>query len=125
MRVVADASAIAAVVFNEDGAESIAERLSGATVHAPELLRFELANAALKKARRHPDLAPAIFARLSHALEGLKQIKWHDVPPVDVALLARVTGLTAYDASYLWLAGWLEADLVTLDHRLATAAEPN
>ena len=125
MRVVADASAMAALIFNEDGAESIAERLSGATVYAPELLRVELANVALKKARRHPALAPAIFVRLSEAFEGLKHIRWHDVPPVDVALLARVTGLTAYDASYLWLAGWLEADLITLDRRLALALEPD
>jgi predicted nucleic acid-binding protein len=36
---------------------------------------------------------------------------------------ARLTGLTAYDASYLWLAGWLEADLVTLDRRLAAVVE--
>jgi predicted nucleic acid-binding protein len=124
MRVVADASAMAALIFNEDGVESAAERLTGATVHAPQLLRSELANIALKKARRHPHLAPVIFARLSEALDGLKHIRWHDVPPVDVALLAHVTGLTAYDASYLWLAGWLEADLITLDHRLAAAIEP-
>jgi predicted nucleic acid-binding protein len=30
--------------------------------------------------------------------------------------------VTAYDASYLWLAGFLGADLVTLDDRLAAAA---
>jgi len=34
-------------------------------------------------------------------------------------LLALRTGLTPYDASYLWLAGYLGADLVTLDERLA------
>lgn len=32
------------------------------------------------------------------------------------------TGLSAYDASYLWLAKELGAGLVTLDRRLARAA---
>ena len=33
------------------------------------------------------------------------------------------TGLTTYDASYLWLANDLGIELVTLDRRLATAVE--
>ena len=37
--------------------------------------------------------------------------------------LAKETGLTAYDASYLWLARTLDADLVTLDRRLAGATD--
>jgi predicted nucleic acid-binding protein len=36
--------------------------------------------------------------------------------------LAASTGLTAYDASYLWLSRQLEAELVTLDQQLAMAA---
>ena len=36
--------------------------------------------------------------------------------------LAIGTGLTAYDASYLWLSRQLGAELVTLDRRLAKAA---
>ena len=36
--------------------------------------------------------------------------------------LAEATGLTAYDASYLWLARELEAELVTLDRKLAAAS---
>jgi predicted nucleic acid-binding protein len=38
--------------------------------------------------------------------------------------LAAATGLTAYDASYLWLARRLGADLVTLDKQLAKAERP-
>jgi predicted nucleic acid-binding protein len=44
-----------------------------------------------------------------------------DPNPTDVALLAHATGLSAYDASYLWLAGFVGADLVTADRRLAEA----
>jgi predicted nucleic acid-binding protein len=52
-------------------------------------------------------------------------VTWRDVDAPDVALVAYASGLTAYDASYLWLAGLLGADLVTLDRRLAGAvAEP-
>jgi predicted nucleic acid-binding protein len=123
VRVVADASALAAIIFHEDGCELVARQLDGATLCAPRLLPFELANAAVKKAQKHPGHAPEIFARLAEGLAGLRQIKWHDVDAVDVAILARLTRLTAYDASYLWLAGWLEADLVTLDRRLAAAVE--
>ncbi|HZT90151.1 MAG TPA: type II toxin-antitoxin system VapC family toxin [Stellaceae bacterium] len=35
--------------------------------------------------------------------------------------LAEAAGLTAYDASYLWLARALGAELVTLDRKLAAA----
>ncbi len=36
--------------------------------------------------------------------------------------LAEAAGLTAYDASYLWLSRALDAELVTLDQKLAAAA---
>ena len=121
MRVaVPDASALAALIFNEDGADEISRQLNGATLCAPELLRFELASVVVKKAQRHPQLAPQLFARLAEAFDGLR-IKWHGVNAIDAAILARVAGISAYDASYLWLAGWLGADLVTLDRQLAAA----
>lgn len=40
---------------------------------------------------------------------------------MDVALVAHAAGVTAYDASYLWLAGSLGADLVTLDEQVMAA----
>ena len=122
-RVVADASALAAVIFQEPGFEPVAARLEGATVCAPELLRFELANVAVTKARRHPAQAGQILAALDEALDRRSGIQWHSVNVTDVAVLGRLTNLTAYDAAYLWLAGWLEADLVTLDKRLMAAAQ--
>ena len=53
-RVVVDASALAAIAFNEPGADEVARRLEGASVSAPLLLKFELANVAWKKIRRQP-----------------------------------------------------------------------
>jgi len=124
MRVVVDASAMAAVMLGEDAGPAVEARLQGATLYAPDLLRFELANAAVKKARKHPRRAPQVFGRLADVFQRLDRVKWRNVNPADVALLAHVTGLSAYDATYLWLAGWLEADLVTLDKRLTAAIDP-
>jgi predicted nucleic acid-binding protein len=122
--VVVDASALAALVFNEPGAEEVAGRLEGCRLHAPPLLKFELANVAWKKARRHPELAGRIARALRAALDRESWISWMDVDHAETLLIAHATGLTAYDASYLWLAGFLGADLVTLDACLAAALEP-
>jgi predicted nucleic acid-binding protein len=122
--VVVDASALAALVFDEPGAELVAGRLEGCRVYAPPLLKYELANVAWKKARRHPELAGRVARALRVALERESWISWVDVDHADALLVARATGLTAYDASYLWLAGYLGADLVTLDGRVAAALEP-
>jgi predicted nucleic acid-binding protein len=113
---------MAAIAFQEPGFEEVVDRLIGHSVNAPLLLKFELANVAWKKARRHPAAASGIFAALSLALDDRHGLVWHDVDAAGVALVAHATGLTAYDASYLWLAGLLGADLVTLDTRIAAAS---
>jgi len=120
-RVVVDASALAAVVFHEQGFEAVGRRLDGAATFAPGLLKFELASVAWKKARRQPDDAVKILTALAIGLDDRCGIIWRDINAADVVLVARATGLTVYDASYLWLAGSLGADLVTLDTRLARA----
>ena len=123
MRVVIDASALAAIVFDEPGSEQVARKLEGRTAFAPTLLKFELANVAWKKIRRQPHEAPEILQTLLKVLNPRRGITWMDVDHADAALVAIETGLSTYDASYLWLAGSLGADLVTLDARLASAAE--
>jgi predicted nucleic acid-binding protein len=47
-----------------------------------------------------------------------------DPNALDVVMVANATGLSAYDASYLCLAGMLEADLVTRDRALSAALDP-
>jgi predicted nucleic acid-binding protein len=121
--VVVDASALAAVVFDEPAGEAVATRIEGATVFAPALLKYELANTAWKKARRDKANAPGILRALTLAMGPRCGINWRDVDPADAVLIAAATGLTAYDASYLWLAGSLGADLITLDQRLARVAD--
>jgi predicted nucleic acid-binding protein len=116
---VVDASALAALLFGEPEAEAVAKRLGDARLVAPALLGFELANVCLIKSRRHPEQQPALAAafRLRHQLAVEEVAVDHD----GALQLAASTGLTAYDASYLWLTRQLEADLVTLDQQLARA----
>ena len=121
-RVVADASALAAVTFQEPGLDDVKLRLRGAEVFAPRILQFEMANVAWKRIRRQPNDALVTLSLLQAALGEGSGIQWMDVNMTDVVLIAKATGLTAYDASYLWLAGSLGADLVTLDKQLAETA---
>ena len=114
---VVDASALGALVFGEPNAEAIASELMSATLAAPPLLRFELASICLKKIKTHPAQAEEILAafRLSKRLD----IEIVEVVHPEVIQLARKTGLTTYDASYLWLAHQMNGRVVTLDKRLA------
>ena len=120
-RVVVDASAFAAFIFQEPEGRAIATRLNGVSLSAPTLLKFELASVARKKMRAQPARASRILVALATALEERWGIVWCEVDPTETVLVANATGLTTYDAAYLWLAGSLGADLVTLDARLATA----
>jgi len=120
-RVVADTSVLAAVTFREPGADAMALRLRGSEGFAPRVPQFEMANVAWKRIRRQPAEALATLTLLQAALGEGSHIQWMDVNITDVVLVAQATGLTPYDASYLWLAGSLGADLLTLDTRLAAA----
>jgi predicted nucleic acid-binding protein len=117
---VVDASALAAILFAEPEAETVAERLAGARLAAPSLLNYELANVCLTKIRRQPTRREVLRAafRLAHRLK----VATVDVDHAAILDLADATGLTAYDASYLWLARSLGGELVTLDRRLAAAS---
>lgn len=117
---VVDASALAALLFGEPEAEAVAARLDGARLAAPPLLGFELANVCLIKARRHREQREALTAafRLRARLGVEEMAVDHD----GALEAAAATGLTACDASYLWLARQLGAELVTLDRQLAKAA---
>lgn len=121
MAVVIDASAAAAVVFDEPGAEPLRRRLRGHELHAPRLIDYELANVAWKKLRRAPDSGVAILAMLGEVAD--LDLRHADPDLAEVLTLAVATGLTPYDASYLWLARSLGLPLVTLDRTLARAAE--
>jgi predicted nucleic acid-binding protein len=123
MAVVVDASAIGAMMFDEPEGPALAAHLEGETLLAPALLDYELMNLAVKKARRRPDLAEAIAVSLAAALA--LRIDRVNVSGPDVFALATRSGLTAYDASYLWLARSRDAELVTLDAALMGLSAEN
>ena len=118
---VLDASAFAALLFGEPEAELVAERLRASRLVAPALLPFEVASVCLKKIRRHPDMRERLLA--AHALRASAPVEEVEVSLEDVLALAEKHRLTCYDASYLWLALQLKAELVTLDERLGRTAE--
>ena len=117
MILVVDASAVGAMLFEEPEAATIRAHIRGETLLAPQLIDYELANICWKKVRRQPDTQAETVAMLSAvAFVSMTRVP---VPPAEAAALAIRTGLSAYDASYLWLAMAQDAELVTLDARLA------
>jgi predicted nucleic acid-binding protein len=110
---VVDASAIGALVFGEPDAEKMAERLLNVRMIAPSLLWFELANVCVKKMKVHPQLKKKLADAFSLARK--LPIEIVEVDYQAIVELATKTKLTAYDASYLWLARSTGAALVTLD----------
>ncbi len=120
-RVVVDTSVLASLAFDEPAAARWVAAIQGAVLYAPSLLRHEMMAVAVKKCRLDPERSAEILSALASALDQRRGINWIDPNPTDVALLAHATGLSAYDASYLWLAGFVGADLVTADRQLAEA----
>jgi len=118
---VVDASALGALAFGEPESETVAKQLSTSTLVAPQLLWFELASIAYKKAAKHPGLVDQI--REAFRMAGQLAIEILAVDHLDVIDLAMQMRLTTYDASYLWLARKTGGELVTLDKRLSKAAD--
>jgi predicted nucleic acid-binding protein len=117
---VVDASAVVALLFNELTQEEVVARLRGASLYAPSLLAFEVGSACLKKIRAAPGERRGLLSAFS-LLDALS-ISTQAVDLGEALLLAEQTRLSVYDASYLWLARALSAELVTLDDKLAAAA---
>ena len=117
---IVDASAVVALLFNEVTCEAIVGRLSGATLHAQSLLGFEVANACMKKMRAAPGEREAL---LNFSLLDELSIAPEAIDLRAAIALAERMKLSVYDACYLWLAATLDAELVTLDDKLARADE--
>lgn len=117
---VVDASALAAIIFAEPKWETVEKRLSGHRLIAPTLLPYEMSNVCVMKLRKHAGERDAILARFKAFPKF--PIDLRIVDPVATVEIARLLGLTAYDATYLLLAQQQRAELVTLDGDLAKAA---
>ncbi len=117
---VVDASAIAALLFNEPQATDIANQLDQVSLMAPTLLWFEMASICLKKLTAHPDKRESLM-KVFTLLEQFK-IEAMEIDYPAVVKLAEKMGITTYDASYLWLASTHCLELVTLDKKLQKAS---
>jgi len=116
---VVDASALGALLFGEPDGPAVADRLRHMDLIAPTLLAFEIASICLKKMRRYPDQRD----RLLVAFETFEtmEIGVVEVDHAETVMLAEQSGLSSYDACYLWLARRTGAELVTLDRQLEAA----
>jgi predicted nucleic acid-binding protein len=117
---VIDASALAAVAFAEPGADAVIDEIDGHRLHAPTLLAFELMSVAWKRSKKQP-IAAALFLESLEMLAGL-DLRFRGIDQAAIVRLGLSTGLTAYDASYLWLSRALGMPLVTLDRKLGAHA---
>ena len=115
---VVDASAVAAVLFDEPEAAAIVAGVRSKLI-APSLLRYEVASVCATKLRRDSSRSVETLARyalLDEMAIELLEPDWTSLPR-----LADEWKLSAYDAAYLHIALAHSAPLITLDARLAGA----
>ena len=116
---VLDCSTLAGLIFEEDWQTQALQKIEGRSLKAPCLLEVEITSVALKKHRRGGhDIALNGLARYASM-----EIELFEVKVMDVFELANRYQLSAYDASYLWLAAELKCPLATFDEKLAVAAQ--
>lgn len=117
---VVDASAIAAVVFNEPRRPIAEAKLAGAVMHAPAFIDIEMASICLKKIRAK--LYPRSVLLEMYETYDQVTIRKSSTNLREALELAERTDLSIYDADYLWLARHLGCELVTLDGTLEKVA---
>jgi predicted nucleic acid-binding protein len=117
---VADASVMAALVFEEPTADEADRLVRDTELYEPVLLAYELTHVALKKSLLRPDRSPAIETSLDIALHMVT--RWVEVDHLAVLRLALDSGISAYDAAYLWAARSSGLPLVTFDEKLKRAS---
>lgn len=127
MSVVVDANLLVALALNDPRAPAVDRHVrqwasAGETLHAPELLRYEAANA----------LTRAVVA--GHLARDRAAVAWERIMRIGVQFHMLIDGAAtvetalrlersnAYDAAYLVLAQTLDAQLWTLDGPLARNA---
>jgi len=113
---VIDASALAAVAFAEPGADAVIDEIRRSSTACADTGRVRVMNVAWKRSKQQP-AATALFLEALEVLHGLG-LRFRGIDQGAVVRLGLDTGLTAYDATYLWLARALGMPLVTLDKKL-------
>jgi predicted nucleic acid-binding protein len=127
LSVVIDASALVVLALDRRRAPGVEARLrawedAGEPLHAPELLRYEIANALARAVA--VDQLPALEATAAWELVTSVPVMLHRLEegPAVIAMTQRLERKSAYDAAYLVLADRLGVELWTLDGPLARNA---
>jgi predicted nucleic acid-binding protein len=118
---VVDASVMAAWCFREPRHDEAFGLLNGHELVAPPLMAYELTSIARRKITTYPDKSEVLKTALRTALAV--PIQWEDIDHEEVLGLALHSGLSTYDACYLYLAQTLELPLITFDRQLEQAAK--
>lgn len=119
---VIDASVAGAIIYQEDRKGEALALVLGAALYAPSLLPYELLSIARTKSVREPNEADNIaLALFSASIEV--DVTLVDVDYTEILRLSLQTGLSTYDAGYLYVSLLLDAPLVTFDNRLQRAYE--
>jgi predicted nucleic acid-binding protein len=127
LSVVLDANALIVLALDQQRAVAVEELLrvwkaEGEELHAPVLLRYEIASAlaqAVSAGQLASDAVADASQRIASVPIALHQL--NDTPEV-VAMAQRLERRSAYDAAYVVLAEELDTQLWTLDGRLARNA---
>jgi predicted nucleic acid-binding protein len=120
---VIDASVLVAAVVDVGPTGRWAESmLSGEPLAAPHLMPVEAANVLRRSAAA--GLISADAANLAHVDLTALRVELFPYGPLAERVWSLRHNLTSYDAWYVALAESLDADLVTLDHRLGAAPGP-
>jgi predicted nucleic acid-binding protein len=119
--VVCDASVLAAIAFGDRDSDEARALTRRRRLYAPSLLRYEMAEVAVRRGAGSGTAAPLVDEAFAASLKVPVRLLEPSWPAV--VELARTHGLTAYDAAYLHVALELRVCLATLDRRLGRVAE--
>lgn len=121
MNIIVDTSVILAVLLHEPDREAVIAATAGHATLVPPSVPWETGNALVAGLRRGRLTLPTL-ERAWRAFEAM-ELRFIDVDIGASFLLAAEHGLYAYDAYFLEAARRHRTPLLTLDRRLASAAQ--